>query len=51
MQKQSVKSKDLAELLKMDKSSFSQFLTGKRNIGLKRLETLFEYLKIKLIVK
>lgn len=51
MKLRKVKSKDLAEHIGLAESSMSQFLNGKINLGQKRIEMIFEYLRIELVIE
>ena len=51
MKLRKVKSKDLAEHIGLAESSMSQFLNGKMNLGQKRIEMIFEYLRIELVIE
>ena len=46
-----VKSKDLAEQIGLSESSMSLFLNGKMNLGQGKIEKIFEFLRIKLIIE
>lgn len=46
-----VKSKELAEQIGLSESSMSLFLNGKMNLGQGKIEKIFEYLRIKLIIE
>lgn len=46
-----VKSIDLANHIGITKSTMSLFLNGKSNLGQEKLEKIFEFLKIKLIIR
>lgn len=50
MQLRKVKAKDLAEYIGITKSTMSLFLNGKTKLGQDKLEAIFEFLEIKLIL-
>lgn len=46
-----VNDKDVAEHIGVTKSTMSLFLSGKTNLGQKKIEAIFEFLRIGLFVK
>lgn len=46
-----VKATKLAEHVSITKSTMSLFLNGKRKLGQEKLEAIFEYLGIELVIK
>lgn len=50
MQFRKLKSKDLAEFIGVTKSTMSLFLNGKMNLGQDKIEALFEFLNISLLI-
>lgn len=46
-----VKAKDLAEHIGVTKSTMSLFLSGKSNIGQEKIEAMFKFLGIQLIIE
>lgn len=51
MMEQNVKSVELAKYIGVTRSSFSLFLSGEINLMLPKLEMIFEYLNIQLVIK
>lgn len=46
-----VKAKDLAKHIGLAESSISLFLNGKMNLGQKKIEMIFEFLRIELVIE
>lgn len=51
MKLRKVKSKDLAEYIGVAKSTMSLFLNGKTNLGQDKIEAMFVFLEIDLVIK
>lgn len=51
MKLRKVKQKDLAKHIDLASSSMSQFLNGKMNLGQEKIEMIFEFLRIKLVIE
>lgn len=50
MKLRKVKAKDLAEHIGVTKSTMSLFLNGKTNLGQEKIENMFEFLGIQLVI-
>lgn len=50
MKLRKVKAKDLAEHIGVTKSTMSLFLNGKTNLGQEKIENMFEFLRIQLVI-
>ena len=46
-----IKSKDLAELIGVAKSSMSLFFNGKMNLGQEKIEMMLKFLNIDLVIR
>ena len=51
MKLRKIKGKDLAEHIGLAESSMSLILNGKMNLGQRKIEMIFEYLRIGLVIK
>ncbi len=51
MKLRKIKQKELAEYIGITKGTMSAFLAGRINLGLDKIEMIFEYLNIKLTIE
>lgn len=51
MKARKVKAKDLAEHIGINKSTMSMFINGKMNLGQEKIEMIFRFLNIELVIK
>lgn len=51
MKLRKIKQKELAEIIGITKGTISAFLAGRINLGMDKIEMIFEYLKIKLTIE
>jgi DNA-binding helix-turn-helix protein len=51
MKLREIKQKELAEYIGITKGTMSAFLAGRINLGLDKVEMIFEYLDIKLVIE
>lgn len=51
MKLRKIKQKELAEYIGITKGTMSAFLAGRINLGLDKVEMIFEYLDIKLVIE
>jgi DNA-binding helix-turn-helix protein len=51
MKLRKIKQKELAEFIGITKGTMSAFLAGRINLGLDKIEMIFEYLDIKLVIE
>ena len=51
MKARKVKEKDLAEHIGINKSTMSMFINGKMNLGQEKIEMIFRFLNIELVIK
>lgn len=51
MKLRKIKQKELAEFIGITKGTMSAFLAGRINLGLDKVEMIFEYLDIKLVIE